>query len=183
MRTVLSADEIRQLLPHRWPFLLLDRVIELDPGKAATGIKNVSVNEPYFQGHFPHEYIMPGVLIVEALAQLTAIVYCQGVLSEIAATSTSSQLETPVGPLVGKFDAKEPDVSDIQISSLVGYLVAIKAMKFKRPAVPGDQLVLKSRILSTFGILSQVSVTAHIRSEIAAEGVLIVSQRPANEGA
>ena len=67
--TVLSAQQIQELLPHRWPFLMVDRIIELEPGVRAVGLKNVSINEPFFQGHFPGYPIMPGVLIVEALAQ------------------------------------------------------------------------------------------------------------------
>ena len=71
--TELSAKEIQDLLPHRWPFLLVDRIIDLEPGARAVGLKNVSVNEPFFQGHFPGYPIMPGVLIVEALAQVGSV--------------------------------------------------------------------------------------------------------------
>ncbi len=66
-------DEIRRFLPHRYPFLLIDRVLECVPGEALTAIKNVSVNEPFFTGHFPETPIMPGVLIIEALAQATGL--------------------------------------------------------------------------------------------------------------
>jgi len=69
----LGAKEIQQIIPHRWPFLLVDRIIEIESGVRAVGIKNVTVNEPFFQGHFPGQPIMPGVLIVEALAQVGAI--------------------------------------------------------------------------------------------------------------
>lgn len=70
---MLTNKEIREILPHRYPFLLVDKIIELEPGKRAVGIKNVSANEPFFQGHFPEYPIMPGVLIVEALAQTAGI--------------------------------------------------------------------------------------------------------------
>jgi len=70
---MLSNVEIRKLIPHRFPFLLVDKIIELEPGKKAVGIKNVTANEPFFQGHFPEYPIMPGVLIVEALAQTAGI--------------------------------------------------------------------------------------------------------------
>ncbi len=70
---MLSNVEIRKLIPHRYPFLLVDKVVELEPGVKAVGIKNVSANEPFFQGHFPEFPIMPGVLIVEALAQTAGI--------------------------------------------------------------------------------------------------------------
>lgn len=69
----LGAKEIQQIIPHRWPFLLVDRIIEIESGVRAVGIKNVTVNEPFFQGHFPGQPIMPGVLIVEALAQVGAV--------------------------------------------------------------------------------------------------------------
>lgn len=69
----LSAQEIQAIIPHRYPFLLVDRILELEPGARAVGLKNVTVNEPFFQGHFPGQPIMPGVLIVEALAQVGAV--------------------------------------------------------------------------------------------------------------
>jgi 3-hydroxyacyl-[acyl-carrier-protein] dehydratase len=69
----LGPAAIRELIPHRYPFLLVDRIEELEPGVRAVGIKNVSQNEPFFEGHFPDRPIMPGVLIVEALAQVGAV--------------------------------------------------------------------------------------------------------------
>ena len=68
-----NLDEIKRLIPHRYPFLLIDRVEKIMNGKSATGIKNVTANEPYFVGHFPSKPIMPGVLIIESLAQTAAI--------------------------------------------------------------------------------------------------------------
>jgi 3-hydroxyacyl-[acyl-carrier-protein] dehydratase len=75
--TILTITEIQKLLPHRYPFLLVDRVLEWDPGIRVVGIKNVTVNEPFFQGHFPGRPIMPGVLIVEAMAQVGGIILMQ----------------------------------------------------------------------------------------------------------
>ena len=69
----LNVNRIRQILPHRYPFLLLDKVVECKPGVSLTAIKNVSINEPFFQGHFPQQPIMPGVLIIEAMAQASAV--------------------------------------------------------------------------------------------------------------
>jgi len=69
----MDIHEILEYLPHRYPILLVDRVLECEPGKYISGIKNVSINEPFFQGHFPHHPVMPGVLIIEALAQVSAI--------------------------------------------------------------------------------------------------------------
>lgn len=71
---MLNIDQIKEILPHRYPFLLVDRIIEMEEGKRAVGIKNVTANEPFFQGHFPSYPLMPGVLIVEAMAQVGATV-------------------------------------------------------------------------------------------------------------
>jgi 3-hydroxyacyl-[acyl-carrier-protein] dehydratase len=76
-KSVLTAEEIQKLLPHRYPFFLVDRIVEYVPGERAVGIKNVSFNEPHFQGHFPGRPIMPGVLIVEAMAQVGGVVLTQ----------------------------------------------------------------------------------------------------------
>jgi len=70
---LINAEEIMQIIPHRYPFLLVDKVIELEAGKRVVGIKNVSINEPFFQGHFPGRPVMPGVLIIEAMAQVGAV--------------------------------------------------------------------------------------------------------------
>ena len=70
---LMDINEIRQFLAHRYPFLLVDKVIQLEPGKSLTAIKNVTINEPFFNGHFPQKPIMPGVLIIEAMAQATGL--------------------------------------------------------------------------------------------------------------
>src|SRR5690606_4924316 len=75
---VLEADEIEAIIPHRYPLLLVDRVVEIDEGKRAVGIKSVTANEWFFEGHFPGRKIMPGVLIVEAMAQVAAITMLKG---------------------------------------------------------------------------------------------------------
>ena len=73
METILNITDIQNILPHRYPFLLVDKIVEMEEGKSIKGIKNVTMNEPFFQGHFPGKPIMPGVLICEALAQVGAV--------------------------------------------------------------------------------------------------------------
>jgi len=73
VRIMLDIEQIKQIIPHRYPFLLVDRILEVEDGKRAVGLKNVTANEPFFQGHFPEYAVMPGVLIVEALAQVGAV--------------------------------------------------------------------------------------------------------------
>ncbi|MEH1945055.1 MAG: 3-hydroxyacyl-ACP dehydratase FabZ [Nostoc sp.] len=77
IKTTFTSEEIQKLLPHRYPFLLVDKIIDYVPGKKAVGVKNITINEPHFQGHFPGRPLMPGVLIVEAMAQVGGIVLTQ----------------------------------------------------------------------------------------------------------
>jgi 3-hydroxyacyl-[acyl-carrier-protein] dehydratase len=112
----LDIQTIQEYLPHRYPFLLVDRVLEVEPGKRLLAFKNVTYNEPFFTGHFPHQAIMPGVLILEALAQAT------GLLAG----------ETAPGVL-GK--------------GMTYYLVGLDKVRFKRPVVPGDRLMLEATYL------------------------------------
>ena len=125
IQTPIESAEIMKMLPHRYPFLLIDRVMSytMKPEKTLTAIKNVSINEPFFQGHFPTTPVMPGVLILEAMAQAC------GVLAHVAL-------------------ATEGEVGGIY------YLVKIDNAKFARKVVPGDQLVLEvkqTRIMRGLG--------------------------------
>ena len=70
---MIESDQILNMLPHRYPIMLLDRIVEMEPGESIIGLKNVTFNEPHFQGHFPGKAVMPGVLIVEAMAQASAV--------------------------------------------------------------------------------------------------------------
>jgi len=110
----IDVNAIQALLPHRFPFLLVDRVVEFEAHKRVLGIKNVTINEPFFQGHFPGHPVMPGVLVIEALAQAGGLL-----------TQLSHQVDDTLGE--GKFF----------------YLVKIDNAKFSRMVVPGDQLQLE----------------------------------------
>jgi len=112
--TTLEAVDIMglmKLLPHRYPFLMIDRIVDIDGDESAVGIKNVTINEPHFQGHFPDQPVMPGVLIVEAMAQAGGML------------------------LMRNFDAPE---------SRVVYFTALDAVRFRRPVLPGEDLVRHS---------------------------------------
>jgi 3-hydroxyacyl-[acyl-carrier-protein] dehydratase len=151
-----GSDDIKRMLPHRWPMLMIDRAFDVVPGVSGRGVKSVSVNEPFFAGHYPDHSIMPGVMIVEAMAQLVAVVY----VSEI--------VEAPT--------ADEATAADV--SSAVGYLGSISTMKFSRLVVPGDQLSLEATIGQRLGGLRSVAVRACVGPELAAAGSLIVTERP-----
>ena len=111
----LDINAIVQLLPHRYPFLLVDRVLECIPGKSIRALKNVTYNEPFFPGHFPGRPLMPGVMIIEALAQAT------GILAFSSANIVPTE-ET-------RF-----------------YFVGIDKARFRKPVIPGDQLVLNATV-------------------------------------
>jgi 3-hydroxyacyl-[acyl-carrier-protein] dehydratase len=111
-----DAVRIQELLPHRYPFLLVDRVLELEPNQRILAVKNVSINEPFFQGHFPGHPVMPGVLVLEALAQ--------------------------AGGLLTQLSAGDAEAGDEKLF----YLVKIDNARFSRMVVPGDQLMLEVRL-------------------------------------
>ncbi|MHA1558275.1 MAG: 3-hydroxyacyl-ACP dehydratase FabZ [Alphaproteobacteria bacterium] len=123
----IEQSEIVKLIPHRYPFLLIDRVIDVNPGISATGIKLVSINEWYFQGHFPDHPVLPGVLIVEAMAQTAAVLVVKTLLLE------------------GMLSNKDK-------GNLV-YFMSIEEAKFRKPVTPGDVLNLKVQKERTRGNL------------------------------
>jgi 3-hydroxyacyl-[acyl-carrier-protein] dehydratase len=141
-KTTFSVEEIHQLLPHRYPFSLVDRIIEFVPCERAVGIKNVTYNEPHFQGHFPGRPIMPGVLIVEAMAQVGGVVLTQ--------------------------------IPDIPVGLFM--FAGIDKVRFRRPVVPGDQLIMTVELLTIkrrrFG---KMQGRAEVDGQLVAEGELMFS--------
>lgn len=145
-KTELGALEIQRILPHRYPFLMLDKLTllppegltQIEPGMKVAGVKNVTFNEPFFQGHFPNQPIMPGVMIVEALAQCA----CAGGLL----------LEENKGKL--------------------GLFTGIEEMKFRRQVVPGDVLLLEAEFLAFRRGMGKVAVKASVEGSVAAQGII-----------
>jgi 3-hydroxyacyl-[acyl-carrier-protein] dehydratase len=131
---------VMALLPHRFPMLLVDRVIDMIPGQSATGIKAVTINEPFFAGHFPARPIMPGVLIIEALAQTA------GVLAIHTAR------------------ANDPNAGEKLV-----YFMAIDNAKFRTPVEPGCLLHLKVQVVQDRGRVAKFSGRAEVDGKLAAE--------------
>lgn len=136
-----NVGEIMKVLPHRYPFLLVDRIIYLEEGKRAMGIKNVTINEHFFAGHFPSRPVMPGVLIIEAMAQVGGVLML-------------SQAKN-----LGK----------------IAYFIAADNIKFRKPVIPGDQLVLEVEVVKVRSRTGQVRTLAKVEDRIVAEADLMFS--------
>jgi 3-hydroxyacyl-[acyl-carrier-protein] dehydratase len=139
----LEIQDIKNLLPHRYPFLLLDRVIDCVPGKSLRAIKNVTVNEPFFEGHFPQKPLMPGVLIIEAMAQAAAILgelsgaeTHEGVLYYLVGVD-NARFRKPVGP------------GDQLLMDITFLTVRRNIWKFSGTSHVGDVLVASADFLTT----------------------------------
>ena len=141
----LDVQQIMQYLPHRYPFLMVDRVVECEPGEHLVGLKNVSINEPYFQGHFPVKPVMPGVLILEALAQATGLL----------AFKTE--------------EARGVNQDKQQLYLFVG----IDEARFRRQVVPGDQLDLRVELTRTVRGIWRFDAEAKVGGEICATAELM----------
>ena len=147
----LELEAIMELLPHRYPMLLVDRITRLEPGISCEGVKCVTANEPYMAGHFPDYPIMPGVLIVDALAQVAGIMLRTGLQRPREAGGDPAQKPRP------------------------GVLAAIPRMKFARPVLPGDQLRLHTRHVKTMGHTHLVKVEGRVNGEVVASGELVLA--------
>ena len=141
----LNIEQIQSLIFHRPPFLLVDRILDYKPGVFGIGLKNVTMNEPFFQGHFPGRPIMPGVLMIEASAQVAAVV--------IAAKISETQ-----GKLV----------------QTMGYFASVKQFKFKHTVTPGDQLRIEASFIAQRRNIYTVDATVTIvGGDLAAKGELM----------
>ena len=143
METTLDIMAIMRRLPHRYPFLLIDRIIKIVPGEEIVALKNVTMNEPFFQGHFPARPVMPGVLIMEALAQ------AGGVLA--------SEIRGP---------EKQGEII---------YFMGMDHVRFRRPVVPGDQLMLEARVLKMRSKVAKMAGRALVEGQVVAEAELMAS--------
>ncbi len=131
--------EIMQMLPHRYPFLLVDKMRDVVPGKSAVGIKNVTMNEPFFQGHFPNNPIMPGVLIIEAMAQTSGLV--------ISSTFPKDELKTKnvLFMTIDNVKFRKPVIPGDVLEMHVEHLQTVRNVhKFKGEAFVGDKKVCES---------------------------------------
>lgn len=144
----LDINDIMERLPHRQPMLLVDRVLEMDPGKSIVAIKNVTYNEPFFQGHFAHHPVMPGVLIIEALAQAAA--------------------------LFSFADAGAPNLASTKVAY---YLVGVDGARFRRPVVPGDQLRMEVTADKLSRSICKYTAVARVGDQIVAEAKIMCAVR------
>jgi UDP-3-O-[3-hydroxymyristoyl] N-acetylglucosamine deacetylase/3-hydroxyacyl-[acyl-carrier-protein] dehydratase len=136
---VMDVKDIMQILPHRYPFLMVDRILSFDGINKCVGAKQVTINEPFFQGHFPNHPVMPGVLQIEAMAQVASI------LLRKQFTDTSG----------------------------IGYFLSADDVKFRKPVVPGDMLVIEAELLRAKGNIGKASCRCLVNGEVTSEGTLM----------
>jgi 3-hydroxyacyl-[acyl-carrier-protein] dehydratase len=139
----IDINQILKLLPHRYPFLLVDRVLEITPRVSIKALKNVTMNEPFFQGHFPDFPVMPGVLIIEALAQTAALL----------------------------------TFSEAKAENAIYYFAGIDGARFKKPVLPGDQLIMTAILEREKAGIYKFQVKATVNDELAAEASITCAVR------
>ncbi len=143
---MMDVTDIRKYLPHRYPFLLVDRVVEVNAGHSIVAYKNLSVNEPFFSGHFPDNPIFPGVLLLEAMAQAAGIL---GFCSQ------------------GKTNA----------DGSTYYFAGADDVRFRRPCVPGDRVMLRATVLSQRRGIWKFEVSSDVDGELAASATILCADR------
>ncbi len=144
MDALMDVTKIMDHLPHRYPFLLVDRIVEIQPNKTIKALKNVTINEPFFQGHFPGLPVMPGVLIIEAMAQAGGVLAASGLAKE-------------------------------KREKMVYYFMGIDKVKFRKPVVPGDQLIIEVELLKIRSKAVKMGGTAKVDGKIVAEAQMMAS--------
>jgi 3-hydroxyacyl-[acyl-carrier-protein] dehydratase len=142
----MEISDIRSYLPHRYPFLLVDRVVEITAGESIVAYKNLTVNEPFFNGHFPDNPIFPGVLLLEAMAQAAGILgfYSQGKTNADGSTY---------------------------------YFAGADDLRFRRPCVPGDRVMLRARLVSQRRGIWKFDVSSDVDGDIAATATILCADR------
>ena len=143
---MMEIDEIRKYLPHRYPFLLVDRVVELNLGESIVAYKNLTVNEGFFEGHFPDKPVFPGVLLVEAMAQAAGIL------------GFKTMDKTPA-------------------DGSIYYFVGADNLRFKRPCIPGDRVMLRAEIVSDRRGIWKFNVSSDVDGELAASATILCADR------
>ncbi len=141
MEEIYDIRRIMEFLPHRYPFILVDRIVEIVPNERIVGLKNVTINEPFFQGHFPGAPVMPGVLMVEAMAQTGAVL------------AISSLPAEEHGKLM--------------------YFMGIDKARFRKPVVPGDQVIMEVEVIRRRGKTLKLSGNARVDHDLVAEAELL----------
>ena len=141
---IYNVTDIQKILPHRYPFLLVDRITELEAGQSIIGYKNVSISEPVFQGHFPDHPIYPGVMIIEGMAQAGGVLAFESMSDEEKASNTDK----------------------------VVYFMSIDKAKFRAPVTPGDQLVYKLDVLKNKGAVWNLDAKAYVDDKLVAQAEL-----------
>jgi 3-hydroxyacyl-[acyl-carrier-protein] dehydratase len=144
----LTYKDIVKILPHRHPFLLVDMITELELGDRIVGIKNVTINEPFFEGHFPENPIMPGVLVIEAMAQVG------GILARLS----------------------EPESMKKKGADAI-YFVAMEKVRFRKPIVPGDQIIFELAAMRKGSRIWKMKGKAMVHNTVAAEAELVAAIR------
>jgi len=142
----LTYSDIIKILPHRPPFLLVDMITELELGERVVGIKNVTINEPFFEGHFPGNPIMPGVLVIEAMAQVG------GILARLS----------------------EPESMKLGASKAI-YFAAMDKVKFRKPVAPGDQIIFELIAMRKGTRIWKMKGRAMVKNELVAEAELVAA--------
>jgi 3-hydroxyacyl-[acyl-carrier-protein] dehydratase len=135
--------EILKVLPHRYPFVMVDRILSLELGKEIVGLKNVTINEPFFQGHFPARPVMPGVLILEGMAQ--------------------------VGGIMAYYSNPQT------IGDKLLFFAGIDKARFRKPVLPGDQLIFTLKLMKQKRSIMVMGATAAVDGQIVAEAELMAS--------